>query len=64
MISFIGVVLLDVDYGLVIGVGVSIIMVIVKDQFLKIRPLSEYRVGGGFFDQDLIIQDKLFVKKK
>lgn len=52
--TFLSVVILDVDYGLVIGVGISVGSLIVKDQFVQIRNLSEYEKSPEYFDSDFV----------
>ncbi len=41
-VTFFSVVLIDVDYGLVIGVLVSVLMIIVRDQRLQPKQLAKY----------------------
>ena len=53
MVTFLSTVLLDVDYGLYIGIGVSILVVVIKDQFcLRIVRISKYR--DNFADETLV----------
>ena len=59
LITFVGVVLLDVDYGLVIGMGISILMIIFKDQYFQMRSMLEYRGKGGFVDEDSLVPHKV-----
>ena len=53
-ITFVSVVFLNVDVGLVIGVFVSNLMVVVKDQFYQMRYLSKYDETTDFIDNELI----------
>jgi MFS superfamily sulfate permease-like transporter len=39
-LTFLSVVFLDVDIGLIIGIGVSIISVVINDQFFKLKSVS------------------------
>ncbi len=52
------VVILDVDYGLIIGVVVSLFMVILRDQFFQIKTLFKYNQKSGidchYVDKDLV----------
>ena len=50
-------VLVDVEYGLIIGVGISLVTILLKDQFVQIRYLSEYFDGSTFVDKDLVLVD-------
>ncbi len=43
-VTFFSVVLIDVDYGLVIGVLVSVLMIIVRDQRLQTKQLARYDI--------------------
>lgn len=43
IVTYLSVVLLDVDYGLLIGVLVSIIIVVIKDQFFQVKTISQYK---------------------
>ena len=54
LIVFSSVVVLDVDYGLVIGVGISILGIILRDQFVQIRQLIKYDELGNFVDKNLV----------
>ena len=56
IITFLGVVLLDVDFGLLIGISISIFMVIIRDKFFQLRNLIEYK--SNFFDENLIINQE------
>ena len=56
--TFLSVVILDVDYGLVVGVGISVCSLIVKDQFFQIRTLAEYEKNKEYFDSDFVKQTK------
>ena len=47
-------VLLDIDYGLVIGVGVSIYMIIVRDQRFQTKKLARYNRTSEFVPDDFI----------
>ena len=49
-------ILLDVDYGLVIGIGISIAVVIIRDQCFQIRNLISYK-DSSFVDKDLILNN-------
>ena len=51
--------LLDIDYGLVIGMGISTLMIIFRDQHLHMRSLMEYQSKGGFMDQEFLVTDKI-----
>lgn len=56
IITFLGVVLLDVDFGLLIGIAISIFMVVIRDKFFQLRNLFEYK--SNFVDENLIINDE------
>jgi MFS superfamily sulfate permease-like transporter len=56
IITFLGVVLLDVDFGLLIGIAISIFMVVIRDKFFQLRNLIEYK--SNFVDENLIINDE------
>ena len=56
IITFLGVVLLDVDFGLLIGIAISIFMVVIRDKFFQLRNLFEYK--SNFLDENLIINDE------
>jgi hypothetical protein len=43
IVTYLSVVLLDVDLGLLIGVLVSIIIVVIKDQFFQVKTISKYK---------------------
>ena len=47
------VVLLDVDYGLAIGIGVALLMVILRDRYFQIRNLVQYKESNNFVDETL-----------
>lgn len=42
MVTFLSVVILDVDVGLFIGIGASILMVLIRDQSAVIKPLAQF----------------------
>ena len=56
IITFLGVVLLDVDFGLLIGIAISIFMVVIRDKFFQLRNLFEYK--SNFVYENLIINDE------
>jgi MFS superfamily sulfate permease-like transporter len=56
IITFLGVVLLDVDFGLLIGIAISIFMVVIRDKFFQLRNLIDYK--SNFVDENLIINDE------
>ena len=54
-----GVVLLDVDIGLLIGLAISIFTVIVRDQLARARKLVKASDPSlGYIDEDLVRQDR------
>ncbi len=53
-VTFLSVVVLDVDYGLVIGVGASVLLVVVKDQRFQLRSLGNYKNTTDYCDQDFV----------
>ncbi len=58
VITFISVVFLNVDYGLVIGLAVSNFMIIVKDQFFQIRALEAYGESNDFVNKEFVVEIK------
>ncbi len=54
LVTFLAVVVLDVDYGLYIGVGVSILFVVVKDQNFQFRSLESYNNTTHYCDRDFV----------
>jgi MFS superfamily sulfate permease-like transporter len=50
----VSVVVLDVDIGLYIGLGVSILFVVIKDQLFQTRQLEKYKYSEYFVDADFI----------
>jgi solute carrier family 26 protein len=58
LITFLSVVFLNVDYGLIIGVAVSNLMLVFKDQFFQIRSLGTYNDADDFVDKSFIIDIK------
>ena len=50
-------VLLDVDYGLLIGILISILMIVIRDQFFQIRNLIEYKSSSHFVDDKLTLNN-------
>jgi MFS superfamily sulfate permease-like transporter len=57
LVTFLGVVLLDVDYGLYVGIGVSLFIVVVRDQFFQVRKLTEYTATNEFVNEIFVIND-------
>ncbi len=57
LVTFLGVVLLDVDYGLYVGIGVSLFIVVVRDQFFQVRKLTEYTTTNEFVNEIFVIND-------
>lgn len=55
--TFLSVVLLDVDLGLVVGIVVSLLMVILRDQILQIKDLTEYKSFKNYVDDSLILKE-------
>lgn len=51
--AFLGVVLLDVDIGLIIGIVISLLTVIIKDQLLRLKQLKKYT--DVYVDKDYVI---------
>lgn len=51
-ITFMSVVFIDVDYGLIIGVGISIFLIVIKDQLFQLRNMESYE--GRFVDGDFV----------
>jgi hypothetical protein len=47
--------LLDVDYGLYVGIAVSLFMVVIRDKFFQIRNLKEYSFENNFVDEKFVI---------
>jgi hypothetical protein len=47
--------LLDVDYGLYVGIAVSLFMVVIRDKFFQIRNLKEYSFENNFVDEQFVI---------
>lgn len=52
--TFLGVVIIDVDLGLLIGVGVSLFTIVLRDQLLQFKFLSEYDKSHVYVDTDLV----------
>jgi hypothetical protein len=46
---------LDVDYGLLIGIGVSIFSIIVRDQRAQVKTLIPYENSAQFIDTDMLV---------
>lgn len=51
--SCLGVICLDVDIGLVIGILISVFTVVIKDQLFKLKPLKKYT--EVYVDKDYVI---------
>ena len=58
--TFIAVVVIDIDHGIVIGLAISLFMVVVKDQIVRLSFLVEYSESSGrnFVNKDLVIGSK------
>ena len=54
MITFVSTLFLNIDYGLFIGIGISIFIVIVKDQLIPIRTMVQYKNSSYYVDADII----------
>lgn len=52
MITFTSVVFIDVDYGLIIGVAISLLLIVLKDQFFQLRNMESY--DKRFVDGDFV----------
>lgn len=52
MVTFLSVVILDVDVGLFIGIGASILMVLIRDQSAVIKPIKPLAQFQTFFYVD------------
>ena len=57
MITFLSALILNIDYGLFIGIGISIFMVVIKDQLLPVRTLVQYKNSSNYVDIDSIKND-------
>ena len=55
LFTFVSTVLLDVDYGLFIGIGVSIFSIIVRDQRGQVKKLIPYENSAHYFDVNLLV---------
>lgn len=55
--TFLSVVLLDVDWGLFIGLGTSILVVIIRDQMAPLRPLVKPTNRMTLFREDFVRHD-------
>ena len=49
---------MDVDYGLAVGAGISIFLVVVKDQFINVKTLARYSETCEYADRDFISNTK------
>ena len=57
MNTFMSALILSIDYGLFIGIGISIFMVVIKDQLLPVRTLVQYKNSSNYVDIDSIKND-------
>lgn len=57
-VTFVSVVFMDVDYGLAIGAGISMFLVVIKDQFFNMRSLAQYDETSEYADGNLILKTK------
>ena len=58
IVTFLGVVVVDVDYGLIIGIGASIVAVFIEDQLVEVRTLTEYYQASAFVNEALVSVDQ------
>ncbi|CAF0735662.1 unnamed protein product [Brachionus calyciflorus] len=57
MVTFLSVVVLDVNVGLFIGIGTSILVVIIKDMFSPIKVLVKYKNTSNYVENELVKLD-------
>lgn len=43
MVTFLSTLILNIDYGLFIGIGVSIFMIVINDQSAPLKSLIQYK---------------------
>lgn len=55
--TFLSVVILDVDYGLFIGLGTSIIMVILRDQMTPLKFIKKSNNQSNFYRENFVLND-------
>jgi hypothetical protein len=60
IITFLSVVLIDVDWGLLIGILTSIWLVVIKDQLLKLRQLNQNETSKTYFDKKILTKEVTF----
>jgi hypothetical protein len=54
MATFLSVVLLDVDIGLFVGLGVSILLITIKDQNINIVKMTRFNDKSIYIDENLV----------
>jgi hypothetical protein len=57
MATFLSVVLLDVDIGLFVGLGVSILLITIKDQNINIVKMTRFNDKSTYIDENLVKTD-------
>ncbi|RNA14247.1 solute carrier family 26 member 6-like [Brachionus plicatilis] len=57
LMTFLGTVVLDVDAGLFIGIGTSILVVVFRDMFSPIKAMVKYKNTSNYVDNELVHSD-------
>lgn len=58
MITFLSTLVLNVDYGLFIGIGASVLIIVISDQSASFKSLIQYKNTSNYVDANLIKIDK------
>ncbi len=53
IVTFVSVVILDVDFGLLIGVLTSVLIIVVKVQFVTVKTVVKYK-DNKYFDEAFV----------
>ena len=59
MATFLSVVFLDVDIGLFVGLGVSVILITIKDQNIDFVKLAKFDDKSIYVDENLFKNDQM-----